>query len=150
MQTPLRTLGVFNSSYSSYCCLNLGCTSYRNPINISTVGIIRSHAWIMDSLINKNRDEFVLLQDDIMFSSFKRTDLGKRILHLARTYIRIQYYYSFISLFEKVSKGGVAADPRRGGSSVQVRFCVTARDSENIPGDNRFPPNFSRERRKLV
>ena len=89
MQNPLRTLGVFNSSYCSYSCLNLVCSSYRNPLNISTVGNIRLHAWIMDFLC-KNRAEFDLLQDDIKFSSLKGTDLGKRILHLARTYIRTQ------------------------------------------------------------
>ncbi len=90
MQTPLRTLGVFNSSYSSFSCLNLGCTSYSNPINISTVGIIRSAAWIMTSLSEKHRVEFDRLQDDILFSSFKGNDLGKRILYLARKEIRTQ------------------------------------------------------------
>ena len=88
MQTPLRTLGIFNSSYSSFCCLNVGCTSNRKPIDISTVGIIRSHTWIMESLIGKNRAEFDTLQDHIMFSTFKGSDLGKRILTIARTYIK--------------------------------------------------------------
>ena len=90
MQTPLRTLGIFNSSYSSFCCLNVGCTSNRKPIDISTVGIIRSHTWIMESLIGKNRAEFDTLQDHIMFSTFKGSDLGKRILTIARTYIKTQ------------------------------------------------------------
>ena len=89
MQNPLRTLGVFNNSYCSYSCLNLVCSSYRNPINISTVGNIRLHTWIMDSLY-KHRAEFNLLSDDIKFASFKGTDLGKCILELARAYIRTQ------------------------------------------------------------